>query len=421
MLIFATTCKNRVSHLERTLPRNLSDNPSARFVVLDYGGTDDLSRFSSSRVSVYRYPYPGPFRMAHAKNMAHRLGILEGASILVNLDADNFTGSGLADFLSTRVHARTFYGPGVLKGRGRKLRGCGGRIAVTPQQFLNAGGYDEKYETWASDDKDFSLRLTRIGYNGQEIPLCYLESIPHGDGVRFAEYPHLQASAGSDELNIVESSTTVVNFGRIGCGEVTAQGSPIDLRPIPTRIFGIGLHRTGTNSLTTALRILGFDSTHWESPRRARRVWKEMKYTGRSAAIESHYAWSDLPIPLLYRQLDAAYSGSKFILTLRDETSWLQSVRNHWSYDRNPWRHTWDSDCFTHWVHEELYGQREFDAEVFRARYRRHTQEVMEYFRGRSDDLLVMHDPSWPDLCRFLGTAIPPSPYPHEYKTRDVK
>jgi hypothetical protein len=436
MIAFCTTVKGRVAHLEKTLPKNLADNagyPDLKFIVLDYGKENALAslwwdlkeEIQRGRVVVYSYPEAKSFHMTHAKNMAHRCGILEGADILVNLDADNFTGPWFAEWVGEQFkQERVFCSPGVIKGKGRKLRGCGGRIAVTRDAFLNAGGYDEKYETWASDDKDFVGRLLRMGYRGVEIDLRFLESIPHGDGIRFKEYPHIRETAGSDELEIEASTATIANYGRFGCGTVYRNFSPIPpilLEPMPTRIFGIGLHKTATNSLNAALKILGYDSVHWRSPRHAKTIWDEMKATGKSAAIEAHYATSDLPIALLYKELDRAYPGSKFILTTRQTSEWIESVKNHWSYEKNQWRASWDTDCFTHKIHRELYGQTEFDETVFRERYFRHTREVAEYFGSDPEDkLLVMlmgYGMGWPELCGFLGKPIPSVPYPKEYAT----
>src|SRR6202035_2624245 len=115
MLVFCTTCKNRTAHLRETLPRNLRDNPDSRFVVLDYNSQDDLLEFLGSfsgqiadgQLSVYSFRGWPKFRMAHAKNMAHRLGILEGGRILVNLDADNFAGANFSAFASD------VFGPGL--------------------------------------------------------------------------------------------------------------------------------------------------------------------------------------------------------------------------------------------------------------------------------------------------------------------
>src|ERR1700761_5016647 len=122
MIVFCTTCKGRAQHLKETLPRNLADNPgfNCKFVVLDYGSKDDLLEYlqdnhaqeiASGKLTVYSYPTNAPFHMAHAKNMAHRLGMLEGGTILVNLDADGFTGVRFADFIESQFAT---YGPKIL-------------------------------------------------------------------------------------------------------------------------------------------------------------------------------------------------------------------------------------------------------------------------------------------------------------------
>jgi hypothetical protein len=167
------------------------------------------------------------------------------------------------------------------------------------------------------------------------------------------------------------------------------------------------MHKTGTTSLACALSILGFDTAHWTTPRWARSVWRDIKRRGRSLKLEQHYAATDLPITVLYKELDKAYPNSKFILTVRDEVDWLASVRDHWSA-HNPWRSSWDNDCFTHQMHGEVYGRKDFDASTFLARYRRHNAEVQEYF---GDRLLVMQT-GWEKLCEFLELPIPDVEYP---------
>jgi hypothetical protein len=122
----------------------------------------------------------------------------------------------------------------------------------------------------------------------------------------------------------------------------------------------------------------------------------------------------------MYDRLDKAYPGSKFILTLRDEQEWIESVRNHWDYNTNPFRAAWDSDPFTHILHKKIYGTTEFNPEVFAARYRRHNSEVIQYFSSRPDDLLVTRN-GWEDLCRFLKKPVPHTPYPKNNITRKKK
>jgi Sulfotransferase domain/N-terminal domain of galactosyltransferase len=410
-----------------------ADYANCVFVVLDYGDDGNLLEYlktshakdiDSGRVVVYSYAYTGKFRIAHAKSMAHRCGILEGAELLCSLDADNYACHSFATYLAGEYQehgTECFWWsrmlPGVLD------RGINGRIVVTAQQFINVGGYDNKYADWSRDDKDFNERLCKQGYIPREIDKRFLLCEKHNDKIRFKDYKHVKRQYDTGDLpDMNDSSVTVVNFGAIGCGMVTRNFAqePIELKPLPTRIFGIGMHKTGSTSLHKAFGLLGFSSWHWSSASYAKTIWAEMTAFGKSTALEHYYALCDLPIAMLYKQLDRAYPNSKFILTIRDEESWLRSVETHWSRTANPWRKSWDIDPFTHFIHKETYGQKHFDRELFRARYRRHNEEVLTYFQYR-DDLLVLDleaDRKWEKLCRFLDCSIPPKGYPHSHASQ---
>ncbi len=446
-IAFITTCKGRVEHLRRTLPKNLADNadyPNCKFIVIDYCDPGPLRTYlwinhaadmKSGRLVVYSYfggkafregPEDIPFHMSHAKNMGPRCGIMEGAEILVTLDADNFTGPGFAHFIAAK-----FREPGIFlcpdfwmirnlpHGPLRPARGFYGRLAIRSQDFIKLGGYDEIFAVWGSEDADIIARLARLNYTKRHIDVCYLDTIPHNAEVRFREYPEARQYEDKEYIKKLELRTeTVVNYGKIGVGTVyrNLQPGPIEIKPIPTRVFGIGLQRTATTSLHRAFQILGLDSLHWGTGE-APRIWQEIHNTGRSMTLEQWYALSDLPIPLLYEKLDKAYPGSKYILTIRDEEKWANSVERLWDTTKNPTRWLWDVYPFSHRVHTALYGQKEFDREIFLKRYRRHNLEVREYFRERPDDLLVMNmdnDVGWRELCGFLGMPVPSIPYPIE-------
>lgn len=433
-IAFVTTCKNRTQHLKMTLPKNLADNadyPDCVFIVLDYGSQDDLRAYmlahhgadlASGRLVFYSRQHDGPFKMAHAKNIAHRLGILHGAQILVNLDADNYTGRNFAYYVDAefvRIGDR-----GFLRGRmvkGFMPRGIAGRIAVTSKAFLKLGGYDEAYAAWGPDDWDFNARLRRVGYEPFDIPVQFLSGHNHSDGIRFRDYPAARANAEKYDctVEITESTRTIVNFGRFGCAELVRNldyTARVVLDPLPTRIFGIGMHKTGTTSLHEALTRLGLDSAHWPAPHWARDLYEEVVANeGRSATLERSYAVCDLPLPLLYRQLDQAYPGSKFILTMRGDEAWARSVERHW-HQSNQWRSTWDTDCFTHRCHKLLYGRKSFDWVTFVRRYWQHNFEVLEHFKDRPADLLILNIDAklkWEPLCAFLGLPVPTVNYPH--------
>jgi hypothetical protein len=432
-----TTCKGRLEHLKKTLPRNLSDPyPNAVYVVLDYDSEDHLAEWAranypkdiaSGRLVVYTYHNGrAPFHISHAKNMAARCGILEDADILVTMDADNSGGPGFSQYI-----ADAFREPGVRPGifmcpnyqlikslpHGalRPARGYAGRLAIWADTFVKMGGYDEIYTVWGCEDIDLNFRLQRSGYSMRYIPNPYLNAINHTAEIRFKEYPHAQGLYENErQVDILKARTErVVNYGKIGVAHVyrNFDPTPIEFKPLPTRLFGIGLHKTGTTSLHEAFKLLGFDSLHWGSGE-APLIWYEMNSLGQSPTLERFYALSDNPIPLLYRKLDKAYPGSKFVLTLRNEAEWLESVKKLWSYRYNPTRHLWDVYPISNQLHTALYGRADFDAQVFLERYRRHNEEVREYFKNRPNDLLVI-DMDMPRgkmaaLCRFLSLPILP-------------
>lgn len=472
-IAFCITCRGRADHVKRTLPQNLHDNrfyPNAVFVLLDYNSTDDLRDYIrwnhqadllTGRLVIYSEETADVFRMAHAKNMAHRCGVLEGADILVNLDADNFTGEGFAQYLAevyehdpkTYLWARMIHrcNAPVCDGLGEngsgglcvlpryhadecsltqrfpeeerpRTRGVTGRLVITKHAFLRTGGYDEAlYNVWGPDDRDLNQRVALLGYHGQEIPARFLGAIHHSQERRFREYPHIRPDEESCYVEPLPCPTSCVrNFGHFGCGVVKRNFGceSIHLRPIPTRVFGIGLHKTGTTSLASALSILGYKTLHWDTPRQARDIWEEMARVHTSLTIERNDAACDLPISILFRDLDEAYPHSKFILTVRDEIDWIASLRHHWSLSRNPWRKSWDEDCFSHKLHTLVYGRKSFDLDTMLGRYRRHNQEVLEYFCDDPGKLLVMDVAAgWEPLCEFLHKPVPDVRYPRLNKT----
>ncbi len=447
-VVFCITCKGRMQHVAQTLPRNLADNssyPNTKFVVLDYNSQDGLGQYiqehhagdiDSGVVTYYHYPVPDKFHMANAKNMAHRLGMREGGDVLANIDADNFTGRDFSayvarKFMMARSEGEAIFlrprenhvGPG--RGVGSRMPwGCGGRIIVPTEAFLHAGGYDEAFGTWSPDDLDFCHRLQKLGHVRHGIKPEFLTAIDHGDDLRFKFYERL---SDHDTWELFQlrgrQDITIANFGECGKGTVFRNFEPhaIELGRVPTRIFGIGMHKTGTNSLASALQMLKLDAAHWESSAWARNILHEVtgSATGRSHTLERHYALCDFPMAILYKKLDAAYPGSKFILTVRDEDNWLASVKAHWERNVDHWNRERD----VHDVHKAVYGEIEFDETLFRNRFRRHNDEVREHFRGRLNDLLEMnmeHGDGWHKLCSFLGRSVPAVRFPSEFAAAEL-
>lgn len=175
-----------------------------------------------------------------------------------------------------------------------------------------------------------------------------------------------------------------------------------------SKVLGIGLSKTGTHSLTRALELLGYRAIHYPSPA----LMIEGRY---EEAIGLYDAATDISVSAFYRELDRAYPGSRFILTVREPAGWLDSVEDH----RRRREHEDTTACPKAGVRELVYGTRGFDRETFALAARRHTRAVTEYFADRPDDLLVLDvcggpgDRVWKSLCRFLDHPIPDVPFPH--------
>lgn len=172
---------------------------------------------------------------------------------------------------------------------------------------------------------------------------------------------------------------------------------------VVTKIFGIGFHKTGTTSLADALRILGYRVTGPNGVNDPDIAANALPMALR--LVEDYDAFQDNPWPILYRELDRAFPGSRFILTERDPGAWIGSVVKHFGDRSTPMRR-WIYGVGAPLGHEDL----------FIARYERHNREVREHFAGRPDDLLVLRiaeGEGWEPLCAFLGRDVPAAAFPH--------
>ena len=172
-------------------------------------------------------------------------------------------------------------------------------------------------------------------------------------------------------------------------------------------IFGIGLSKTGTTSLFAALAELGFRSATY---RHLRGLGLEEWFEGNFERdyLAEYDAATDLPLATFFPQLDARYSGSKFILTVRELDSWLKSAETH--FTRPP------ATSFGRDVRLATYGITGYDELRFRHVYETHARNVGRHFRERPEQLLTMDlvgGEGWEALCPFLERAVPDTPFPH--------
>jgi hypothetical protein len=170
------------------------------------------------------------------------------------------------------------------------------------------------------------------------------------------------------------------------------------------KIFCIGFHKTGTTSMGKVLRKLGYREQGAYKTRDREFVAKLARgdLSELFAVAEQADAFRDNPWPIFYRELDARFPGSRFILTLRDPDSWIRSAVNHFGSQPDP----------SSPMRELIYGAASpvGNEAIYLERFKRHADEVRAYFAGRERDLLAIDladgDALGP-ICAFLGRRKP--------------
>jgi len=103
------------------------------------------------------------------------------------------------------------------------------------------------------------------------------------------------------------------------------RNSGSDWKPGP-KVFGIGLSKTGTTSLTYALEHLGYNSVHWRKDGKTI-GWPEIFWAD---------AATDAPCSAQFEALYHTFEKSKFIYTVREVDSWTRSIMDHYDGMENP-------------------------------------------------------------------------------------
>ena len=81
-----------------------------------------------------------------------------------------------------------------------------------------------------------------------------------------------------------------------------------------------------------------------------------------------------------------------------------EAIVSHFSDEETPMRE---------WIYG--VGRPKGNEDIYIARYERHNREVMEYFKDRSEQLLVLNitaGEGWTKLCPFLNEQIPSISFP---------
>jgi hypothetical protein len=165
------------------------------------------------------------------------------------------------------------------------------------------------------------------------------------------------------------------------------------------KIWGIGLSRTGTTSLTKVLQNAGLNIVHYPKEK----DMLEGKIDGAT----------DLPVVLHYQKLHRLFPDSKFIFTDRHIDEWVNSVVPYLERKRN-----WNQAKRQIEIRESIYGSAYPDNFGAYFSYQRHERSVKDYFKYWPNQILFLNIVNGIDkpkkLFDFLGLKNPPEEFPHE-------
>ena len=194
------------------------------------------------------------------------------------------------------------------------------------------------------------------------------------------------------------------------------------------KIICVGIGKTGTKSISKALRHLGYTVFDWE----------EHVFDFQDHWVDVFQNFAQLDVKRVYKHADAvvdargiffweeileAYPDSEVILSKREEDSWLKSLVNQLQVFEavisrrflavlSP---TSRKQIFILYSHlTAILGSADpKSACVLRTRYRMHNHRVKSLVPP--EKLLVYNvKQGWKPLCDFLGCEVPTVAFPHE-------
>jgi len=203
------TCMGRLAFVQRTLPTVIAQD-GIGYCLVDYSCPDragdwleraHADRIRAGTMAVERVEGKQYFHKTAALNAGARAAVARGARALCFADADtSFAAGALAE-----IGALLAPGRFLVCGRGpdgASLRSLTGLLVVYAADFQRAGGYDEAFTDWGSEDVEMRLRLhVRWRLAPLAIPPRLVHPIQHGDWLRtrFHRERDLRASAVRNE------------------------------------------------------------------------------------------------------------------------------------------------------------------------------------------------------------------------------
>jgi hypothetical protein len=175
-LSFCIICMNRLSQLQETLFKNLTDNATyldLEFILLDYNSQDGMEAWAmqhlqkyirDGRLVYYKTNEPQEFNHSHAKDLAFKLA---NGDIICNINADHFTGENFAGFVNELFQKE---GDIILtpirafaSEKNTTPKDVFGKVCMRREHFNLIRGFDERMVTYGFEDFDMINRAEMAG------------------------------------------------------------------------------------------------------------------------------------------------------------------------------------------------------------------------------------------------------------------
>ena len=173
---------NRTYDLKQTMPYLIATanaSPPVEIVILDYNSPDDLAEciagLNHKMISYVKYTGRDHYHMAHARNLSVKASVGE---YIITMSADVYPAK---EFIQV---VREMLKDGCVWMHGKRYTGV---VVCQRAEFMAAGGYDERFEFYGSEDTDLAARLTRRGGKFGLLP-SLLSVIPTPDHEKVKNY-----------------------------------------------------------------------------------------------------------------------------------------------------------------------------------------------------------------------------------------
>jgi glycosyltransferase involved in cell wall biosynthesis len=172
MISFCVPCHNRRHDLEVSLPAMITAanaSPPVEISIVDYNSQDGVvdwlyeiwaNRYlaEGNHLSLHRYYGREHYHLAHGWNIAAKKS--KGDYICI-MGADAMLAAGYVIALREKI------AEGAKWMRCRNYKGI---MCIERDEFMAAGGYDERFEFYGAEDRDMEARLKRRGLTPTVLP-----------------------------------------------------------------------------------------------------------------------------------------------------------------------------------------------------------------------------------------------------------